>query len=739
MRLYVAEKSSQAEILAKVMGLKRKGRGYEGTYKGTPSKIVYLSGHVMKNYDLIDYLKEEGTAEEFVIKEGKSKGKLNWRACYEKLVPFFPREFKKKPKTKEDDKRGGRTTGTDYAKVFKEAVAACKAAKEIVLSPDPDDEGVTLAMEVVDAAKCANKVVGMIKLNALEEEAVKREVDRIDPKKWKYHYAAGTCRSEYDWAFGINLTIEATVLFGTLLHVGGVKAPTLKMVMDRDLENENFKKRYLYGVKAKVEKDGKEFFVNFKLDAEKREEAEKLKAELEKKGELLVETFKETRKKKEPPLPFSKTQLQVYVSKKGVKLKESNQILQKLYEMKFTSYPRSSCNYYSTDLYGDIPKILAAVGKDSVLGKYVAKLKPPYRKNRAFNDEEVDKHSHTALSPLSQYDESKLDEKQKKVYRAIAGRFLAQLYPPYEYLERKGRTEFGGEFGENVVLSPGWQEIEKVDSHKERKELPELNKGDVLNVKSIEVTQKETKPKPKFTKASITGAMENIASVYNDETLKKILGTGRDAKGIGTPATRDAIVEQLVKDGYLIVEGRNETITTSKKARDLVNAIGEYISAPHRRAEMEERLQKLRDGEETPEEFRKMYREFVTRCCDILEERAKRGYKVTNDRPPTPKMAKYAKSLAKSNGVKLDKETLSSFAKTKEFIDRYASRSKERGERSGYGFSDKQMEIIRKYGSDELKAIAKKEGMEKEDFEKAKKMLDDIFKSWKKSKSKRKK
>jgi len=733
MRLYIAEKSSQAEILAKVMGLKRKGRGYEGNYKGVPSRIVYLSGHVMKNYDLVDYLKEEGTLDDFVVKEGKSKGKLNWRACYDKLIPFFPKEFKKKPKTKADDKRSGRSTGTDYEKVYKEAVKACKEADEIVLSPDPDDEGVTLAMEIVDAAKQTRKVMGMIKLNALEESAVRRELDKIDPKKWKHHYAAGLCRSEYDWSFGINLTIEATVLFGTLLHVGGVKAPTMKMVVERDLENENFKKKYLYGVEAQVEKDGVRFPVRFKLDAEKKEDAEKLLEEIKRKGVLKVESFSVSKKSKPAPLPFSKTQLQAYVSKKGVSLKDSNAILQKLYEMKFTSYPRSSCNYYSSDLYSDVPEIMKAVGKDSVLGKYVSMLKPPYRKGRAFNDEEVDKHSHTALSPLSQYDESKLDEKQKKVYRAIAGRFLAQFFPDYEYTDVSGKTELGGEFGEKVKTGDGWQTVEKVDSHKDKREIPDLSEGDELKVVSVSVTQKETKPRPKFTKASLTAAMENVATVYNDETLKKILGTGKNAKGIGTPATRDVIVEQLVKDGYFAVEGKREVLTSTKKARDLINAIGEYISAPHRRAEMEENLQKIRDGEMGMEEFRKAYREFVTKCCDILKEQADRGVKVSSDRAPTPKMVKYARSLAKSNGVKIDKEILSSFEKTKEFINKYGGGKQEK-ERNGYGFSDKQMAVIEKHGSEELKSLAKKEGMSKEDFERAKKMLDDVFKSWKKGK-----
>ena len=713
MTVYLTEKGSQVKALAKVMKLKMERNIAKGKYNGEDVVIVPLAGHILRLYKPHEY------REEF--------GKMTWKQLVEEgLIPFIPDQFKKRVNEKSKER------GTDYQKIFKRVKEYLNKADKIILAPDPDNEGVTLAMEVVDLTRNKNKVTGLIRMNKLEPTSLKKELNRIDSNHYKRMYLAGNLRAEYDWSFGMNLTMAATALLAknTILHIGGVKLPTIRLVVERDKEFENFKKKFYYNVRAEVEKDGKVFSVLFKTQFDKKEDADKLAEEIRKAGKLTVTEHKEQNKTKEPPLPFTLTKLQAALNRMyNMNSDKVLKIVQALYDRGLESYPRTGCEYYSTGLYNEIPNIINNnLAKYKEYKEFIEKyLKNKYRKGRAFNDKEVDKYSHTALAPTEKYGEMSFDE--FKVFDTVTRRFLAQIAPLMEYLSITGKVSFKdktGTYSQSIITFPGWYDVEKQkneeDISKERI-ISKLKKGDILTVKKVETVEVETKPKPRFTEATLLEAMEKIARFYDDPLIKEMLKDG----GIGTEATRTKILQDLFKGGYFVKQGKK--IISTEKARKLMEILPDEMTSPVRRAEMEKYLKDILDGI-NPEKFRKMYRDFVHQSYQALLKIAKNeNAKISG--APTKKMVDYAKYLAKKYGFKLTKEDLLSRTKIEEIIKKYGNNNNE------YILSDKQKKLIEDnidILSDEEKRLLNKEKLTKEEYQKLQKTINKIFKEKNKNK-----
>ena len=713
MTVYLTEKGSQVKALAKVMKLKMEGNLARGKYNGEDVVIVPLAGHILRLYKPHEY------KEEF--------SKMTWKQLVEEgLIPFIPEQFKKRVSERSKER------GTDYQKIFKRVKEYLDKADKIILAPDPDNEGVTLAMEVVDITGNRNKVIGLIRMNKLEPTSLKKELNRIDSSHYKRMYLAGNLRAEYDWSFGMNLTMAATALLAknTVLHIGGVKLPTIRLVVERDKEFENFKKKFYYNVKAEVEKDGKIFSVLFKTQFEKKEDADKLAEEIRQVGKLTVTEHKEQNKTKEPPLPFTLTKLQATLNRMyNMNSDKVLKIVQALYDRGLESYPRTGCEYYSTGLYNEIPNIINNnLVKYEEYKEFIEKyLKNGYRKGKAFNDKEVDKYSHTALAPTEKYGEMSSDE--FKVFDTVTRRFLAQIAPLMEYLSITGKVNFKdkiGTYSQSIITFPGWYEIEKQKNEEnisKERIIPKLKKGDILTVKKVETVEVETKPKPRFTEATLLEAMEKIARFYDDPLIKEMLKDG----GIGTEATRTKILQDLFKGGYFVKQGKK--IVSTEKARKLMEILPDEMTSPVRRAEMEKYLKDILDGM-NPDKFRKMYRDFVHQSYQALLKIAKNeNAKISG--VPTKKMIDYAKYLAKKHGFKLTKEDLLSRTKIEEIIKKYGNNNNE------YILSDKQKKLIEDnidILSNEEKNLLEKEKLTKEEYKKLQKVIDKIFKEKNKNK-----
>jgi len=715
MTVYLTEKSSQVKALAKVMNLKLNGNTAVGKYNGEDVTIVPLAGHILRLYKPDEYNE--------IFK------KKSWKNLVaEGYIPFIPNPFKKRVSEKSKER------GTDYQKIYKRVKEFLNKADKIILAPDPDNEGVTLAMEVVEMTGNKDKVVGLIRMNKLEPTSLKKELSRIDKEHYKKMYLAGNLRAEYDWSFGMNLTIAATALLAknTVLHIGGVKLPTIRLVVERDKEFENFKKKFYYNVKVTVEKDGKKFDILFKTQFEKKEDAEKLAKEINNSKTLTVLEHKEQNKKKEPPLPFTLTKLQATLNRMyNMNSDKVLKIVQALYDRGLESYPRTGCEYYSTGLYNEVPDIINKnlvkyKEYNSFIKKYLSS--GTYRKGKAFNDKEVDKHSHTALAPTEKYGSMSPDE--FKVFDTVTRRFLAQISPQMEYLSITGKVKFKdkiGNYSESIITFPGWYEIEtqkeNMDEIKKERNIPQLKKGDILNIIATKVVEVETKPKPRFTEASLLEAMEKIARFYDDPLIKEMLKDG----GIGTEATRTKILQDLFKGGYFIKQGKK--IVSTDKARKLIKILPEKMSSPVRRAEMEKYLKEILEDMPS-QKFRDMYKKFVEESYSELLKIAEKNQDLISG-APTKKMIDYAKYLAKKYKIKLSKNDLMDRKKIEEIIQKYGNSNGE------YKISEKQMNILKQNIdslSDEIKELMKKDTLNKEEYTKINETISNIFKQNSKNK-----
>jgi DNA topoisomerase-3 len=703
MKLYITEKGSQVEALAKALGIKKQGK----IAKGKDIIIAPLAGHILTLKKPDEYKNSgiKGVSWNKLVEDGK--------------IPFIPKTFERRVKTKQEGKRvvGGSTTYTDYPQIFADMKSYIEQADEVFLAPDPDNEGVALAMEVVDMCKGASKVQGLVNMNKLDDKSMKEAIKpaNIDKDRYKRMYEAAQLRAQYDWSFGMNLTIAATAQLaqGTVLHMGGVKLPTMRMVVERDLAFEGHKANYFYNLEAKVKFNDQEFLIKFNPKFENESDIKALKDVITKGGFLDIKQHSEAIKKKQPPLPMTLTDLQSAASKKySFKLKKTSDIAQSLYDKKFQSYPRTESNYYSSGFFEDVPDILAELSKNSTYKDIINNKLPPLKKNKSFNDKEVDKTSHTALAPTAEFGSISQDE--QKVYDIVAKRFLIQFMELYEFKNINGVVDvkvgdrvIPGKYIENITTNLGWQELERIDSIKYDKDrvIPNLKKGDRVQVISCDIKKVETKPKPRFQDGSLVVGMEKIANIYDDPKIKEHL----KESGIGTSATREGIVTELFKQGYFEYAGKS--IKSTEKCRKLIDILPEKTTSPINRAVLESQLKEVVTGDLTFTEFEDKIKAFIQEGYDSILLEGKGGPKIVGQL--SKKQIEFAKSLAKNNNIELSAKDLKDNSKLASIIKEYANS----GGNNGFTISPKIKKIIEDNGDAKIKSYLDKDKLTKEEYQ----------------------
>jgi len=598
MILYITEKPSQVNALKDAL---KKNNMFNNV------EIVPLAGHIMSLYDFKDYDK-----------------KLDdyWaNLIIDKRVPFFPKELKKKIKPKSSFIANNKKITTDYKKKFADIKAKILQADKIILAPDPDNEGATLVLEVIDECKALSKVQGMINMSKLDLSSLSQEVKITTKIPYMNMYKAGDSRAYFDQTFGINTSIIATIILGggKTLQVGGVKLPTIRMVVERDLAFEKHTEVPFWNIKAKAEYDKKVFDTEIYLKSmdkdgrfNNEEEAKNIKKEVENllRGQIL--TCKELNKKTPPPKPYSLTDLQSEVNKRyKLSADATLKIAQKLYaDCKIQSYPRTDSNYYSEGEYHSVVEILDnlnTISNFKSLIEAIDNISKPL-KRKIFDDSKID--AHTALAPTMEANNSlysKLSNIDKKVFNLVATRYIIQFLNDYEYLDISGTGTITDEivfkFSENIPKKLGWKIA--IDFTVNKRTIPTMQHNDSISIHndSISITKGTTKPKPRFTEATLLKAMEKVHRFFDDENIKKELGEN----GIGTPATRAIILEQLKtskpKDEPYFKVDKKGTITSTSKARNLIKILPDKISSPILRANMEAKLKEILHGNLSKEDY----------------------------------------------------------------------------------------------------------------------------------------
>ncbi|HJT45798.1 MAG TPA: DNA topoisomerase III, partial [Chthoniobacterales bacterium] len=445
---------------------------------------------------------------------------------------------------------------------------------------------------------------------------------------------AAVCRSESDWLVGINGTRAMTAFNNRtggfqLTPVGRVQTPTLGILAEREDKIHHFKPRSYYEVFGDFDVKagnyrGRWFREDFAKDGDENARAERIwdQAQADEiKRRCLGKTGIATEEKKPttqaPPLLYDLTSLQRDANSRGFSAKRTLQIAQQLYErFKVVTYPRTDSRYLPEDY---IPTVKATLSKiENTHARTVLDNQWVKQSKRIFNNAKIS--DHFAIIPTGTMPHG-LDEVQQKIYDMIVRRFISVFFPAAQFevttrITRVDKDAFKTDG--KIIKDPGWLAVYGREAADEQGEetLVAITPNEPAKVLDIEVVNNETKPPARFTEATLLSAMEGAGKLVEDEELREAMRE----KGLGTPATRSAIIEGLIHDGYVHRQGR-ELIATAKGLAliTLLRGIGaDELTSPEMTGEWESKLKRMEKGAMKRNDFmqhiRKFTREVVERA-----------------------------------------------------------------------------------------------------------------------------
>lgn len=553
--------------------------------------------------------------------------------------------------------------------------------EEVICGTDADREGQLLFQEVWDASKCS-KPLSRLWISSLTTAAIREGLKRLrSAESVAGLAAAGHGRAFADWDFGMNLTEGFTALFGSfdaerkkpnVISIGRVQTPTLALIVEREWEIERFVSQPYFEVRAEFatiqgEYPGKWFDPS---EESKRitnpQDAEGIVAKTQgKPGKI---TKMEQKDVQEPaPLLFDLTSLTIAASKKyGFSAERVLQLAQLLYEKKAITYPRTDCAYLSEDLIPKLPDHLKAVRHEpyTYLVDEAGLLGVPKGK-RVINT--ITAH-HAIIPTTEKATIERLNAEEQKLYDLIVRRFLAVWFPPARYHQTEVVTEVEGEpfrTKGKVLLSPGWKKVygpDEIDDGVVRKAkkkddreqaddenatLPPLSKGEDVRTKRVFSEEKTTKPPKRFTQGDLLKAMEGAGKQIDDEVLRQQL----KGKGLGTVATRPAIMENLIDRGYILQD--QKTLKPTEKGSELIRLIKEQLPqaqlliSAEMTGQMEFDLSRVEKGELTIEHYMADVEDAIGRIIEEL-----RSFEHKHGKIPLALAPSQAQGAGKGEGVK---------------------------------------------------------------------------------------
>lgn len=613
MRLIVTEKPSVARDIAGVLGRHQKKKG---SLVGDGWTVTWALGH------LVELAPPDAYGDEY----------KKWRL---ESLPILPEKFKARVNYKTRDQfsvvkgllRDGSVT---------EVVNACDAGRE----------GELIFAYLYGLSGCKKPVLRLW-ISSLTPEAIREGFASLrDGRSMKPLEDAARSRSEADWIVGMNATRAYSVRFGrpgNVLSVGRVQTPTLKLLVEREKEIEAFKPEKFYTVHARFSREKNTYdgvwFKDKQNRLPEREAAEKV-AEKVRGGTGTVRKVQRKTQSEKPPLLYDLTELQRNANAKfGFTAERTLKAAQALYEeRKLVTYPRTSSRYLSQDMVKTLEKRVAAAGALEDLAPFAERLLAQERlpvSKRVVDDSKVTDHH--AIVPTGKKSAGGLPPDEAKVYDLVARRFLAVFFPQARFENTTVVTEVREETflsRGRVVLEAGWRALypDGVGGKKEKEPpvLPPIEEGQEWPVAKAGVKEGETKPPPRYSESALLGAMETAGKLVEDEELRQQM----KESGLGTPATRAAIIERLIKVGYL--EREKKVLVPTAKGRALVGLLGDStLASPELTARWEKRLARMERGGEPRTDFMRDIGSFAARLVE--EVRGMEGEKLSapsRDREP---------------------------------------------------------------------------------------------------------
>jgi DNA topoisomerase III len=582
MKVIIAEKPSVARDIAKVLKIQSTKKGF---IEGRGCAVTWAFGHLVTLQEPADY-------------------NPNLKRWSLETLPFIPEKFQLKL-----------IANRGVSEQFEIIKTLCEQASEIICATDAGREGELIFRYILALCQCEDKPIRRLWLNSLTAEAILAAFkDLRDGHDYDPLYAAARCRSESDWIVGLNSTRYYTVRHGriggggdrVLWTIGRVQTPVLAMIVERDDTIDQFRPQAFWELCTRYRD------VVFKYSGKRSENSKRAQTLLEKTvgQDFEITNISAKKKKEQPPQLFDLTTLQREINKQhGLSAADTLAATQNLYEAKLVTYPRTDSRYLSKDMKPRVPKILDQL--KTVWPEQIAPLdlnKLPFTK-RIVDDKKVTDHHAIIPTGIKPHG---IGANEELVYNAIARQLVAAFYPvcikditTVSGISNKVNFQARG----TQIVEPGWTVLfpkkKKKETAGDNQDLPVFEKGE-SGPHEPYLHEGKTSPPKHFTENSLLGAMEAAGKYVDDDTLREAL----KERGIGTPATRAAIIETLLRRNYIRREKKQ--IRCTDMGRCLIALIRDpLLKSPEMTGEWEEKLKQIERGELDAEQFMGGIRDYI--------------------------------------------------------------------------------------------------------------------------------
>ena len=487
--------------------------------------------------------------------------------------------------------------------------------ESIICATDAGREGELIFRLVYEQAGC-KKPVSRLWLSSMEDNAIREGFANLKPStEYDALYQAALCRERADWMVGINCSRLFSCLYGRPLAVGRVMTPTLAMTVEREATIAAFVPEKFYTVALELTSG----FVALSRRISEKADAEKLLAECRKEMVSTIQKITRKEKAENPPPLYDLTTLQRDANRLlGFTAQQTLNYAQSLYEKKLITYPRTDSRFLTEDMAASLPGLMSAAA-----GAFDVHEAVPVHAEQAINNSKVsDHHALLPTASVAQADFSALPAGELSILRLITVRLLCAVGEPHRYAETTLTTICAGkEFSAKgkVVLDEGWKGIERkmlddlLDKKKEPAALPDVQEQSECGIAGAELKEGQTSPPKHFTEDTLLRSMETASADSMPEDAER--------QGIGTPATRAAIIEKLVAKGFLERKGDKKTkvLLPTDKGKALITVMPEEVQSADMTADWETKLLRVERGEMEPKTFMTEINDMISSLVNTTE------------------------------------------------------------------------------------------------------------------------
>ena len=581
-KLIVSEKPSVAQAIGKALGITKRHDGY---LEGEEYLVSWCVGHLVE-------LAPPDSYDSKLVKWSKAD------------LPILPKEWQYLV-----------SPGTQRQFEVLRSLMARPDVDQLVCATDAGREGELIFRLTYHQCGC-KKPFTRLWISSMEDAAIREGFAHLKPStEYDALYKAALCRERADWLVGINATRLFSCLYGQPLNVGRVMTPTLAMTVSREAAIDAFRPEPFYTVLLKME--------DCMASSERmkdKSQAEALLAECRQASQAVLQKNERKEKAEHPPALYDLTSLQRDANRLlGYSAQQTLDYTQALYEKKLVTYPRTDSRYLTEDMEPGLPDLVRQTAAHfGVTGEI------PIHAKQVINSKKVsDHHAILPTRSMAKADLSSLPAGEANVLRLIAARLLAAVGEPCRYAETTVQMECAGQVFTakgKTVLAEGWKAVERAvlgDTAQKNEEklelLPEVQEQETLPVLDAQLKEGKTSPPKPYTEDTLLSAMETAGKERMPEEAER--------RGVGTPATRAAIIEKLVKKGFLTREGTGKTknLIPTQKGRELIAVMPETIQSPDMTADWEQKLLQIERGDLEPEIFMNEIEQMVASLVETSE------------------------------------------------------------------------------------------------------------------------